>query len=235
MPQIDERVKPDLSCRVASSDHGTALPTAPFYFGERLCLDLANTRSWRPGPAPTERLRAFSDLLRWAGLAGALPPQECDALRGEARRRPRAAGRAFARAIRLREAIYRMFAALARGKAPAPEDLAILNAELARALRHVALGKGETGYALQWRQAQPRLESVLWPVAWSAAEVLARDDLRLVRMCAAPDCGWLFLDTTPNCRRRWCDMRVCGNRAKARAYYARRTGARPGGSRQSTG
>lgn len=32
------------------------------------------------------------------------------------------------------------------------------------------------------------------------------------------DCGWLFLDSTRNASRRWCDMAACGNRAKAKRF-----------------
>ena len=44
----------------------------------------------------------------------------------------------------------------------------------------------------------------------------------LVRECGASDCAWLFLDTSKNHHRRWCDMTRCGNRAKVRRFYARR-------------
>jgi predicted RNA-binding Zn ribbon-like protein len=40
-------------------------------------------------------------------------------------------------------------------------------------------------------------------------------------MCASEDCAWLFLDKTKNKRRRWCDMKICGNRVKARRHYER--------------
>jgi predicted RNA-binding Zn ribbon-like protein len=47
-------------------------------------------------------------------------------------------------------------------------------------------------------------------------------DERLLRRCKiCPDCEWLFLDQSKNQSRMWCDMAVCGNRAKARAHYAR--------------
>ena len=42
-----------------------------------------------------------------------------------------------------------------------------------------------------------------------------------VRICEAPDCEWLFYDTSKNRSRRWCDMRQCGNRMKARRHYRR--------------
>jgi predicted RNA-binding Zn ribbon-like protein len=63
---------------------------------------------------------------------------------------------------------------------------------------------------------------VLWPVSWSAAELLTHGPLDRIRECPGQgNCGWLFLDVSKNASRRWCDMRVCGNRAKARRHHAR--------------
>lgn len=53
----------------------------------------------------------------------------------------------------------------------------------------------------------------------SLATLLERYPRRAIRTCADPACGWLFLD--PSGRRRWCEMAVCGNRAKARRYAER--------------
>ncbi len=48
------------------------------------------------------------------------------------------------------------------------------------------------------------------------------DALPWVRACGADTCRWLFLDTSKNHTRRWCNMKVCGNRMKARRFQARR-------------
>jgi predicted RNA-binding Zn ribbon-like protein len=58
-------------------------------------------------------------------------------------------------------------------------------------------------------------------VSRAAAELLIGEDIGYVRQCASDDCSWLFLDKTKNHRRRWCDMKSCGNRDKARRYYQR--------------
>jgi predicted RNA-binding Zn ribbon-like protein len=42
-----------------------------------------------------------------------------------------------------------------------------------------------------------------------------------LKACLAEDCHWAFYDASRNRSRTWCSMRVCGNRAKARAYRAR--------------
>jgi predicted RNA-binding Zn ribbon-like protein len=41
-----------------------------------------------------------------------------------------------------------------------------------------------------------------------------------VRVKVCPACRWLFLDRSKNQSRRWCDMKVCGNRAKVHQHYA---------------
>jgi predicted RNA-binding Zn ribbon-like protein len=41
------------------------------------------------------------------------------------------------------------------------------------------------------------------------------------RTCANDTCRWTFFDTSPTGRRRWCDMKICGNRAKASRHRQR--------------
>jgi predicted RNA-binding Zn ribbon-like protein len=76
-------------------------------------------------------------------------------------------------------------------------------------------------FVWEWINMDQYLDSVLWAVARSAAELLLSDELQHLRICAADNCAWLFLDRTKNQRRRWCDMKVCGNRVKARRHYER--------------
>jgi predicted RNA-binding Zn ribbon-like protein len=59
----------------------------------------------------------------------------------------------------------------------------------------------------------------------TAASLSLLKDLPAARIktCAAPDCSRRFLDQSKNGSRRWCDMAVCGNLAKARQYRARMT------------
>ncbi|HEX6938971.1 MAG TPA: CGNR zinc finger domain-containing protein [Longimicrobiales bacterium] len=72
-----------------------------------------------------------------------------------------------------------------------------------------------------WRGAGEELEFPLWPVIRSAADLLASGDSRRIRVCAGPDCGWLFVDRSRNGMRRWCDMKLCGTREKARRRRGR--------------
>ena len=58
----------------------------------------------------------------------------------------------------------------------------------------------------------------------AAVSLLTSGEATRVRVCGMYDeeeCSWLFLDRTKGGTRRWCSMRDCGNRAKARRHYAR--------------
>ena len=101
-------------------------------------------------------------------------------------------------------------------------DLAILNAALEVALVQLRVEAVEGEYVCDWLIDKTALDGVLGPVAWSAANLLASNETRWVKMCGGEECGWLFLDTTKNHSRRWCDMADCGSRAKARRYYRRK-------------
>jgi len=66
---------------------------------------------------------------------------------------------------------------------------------------------------------QVRLDQPIGPIAHSAAELLTGIQFRgQVRRCEGHNCGWLFVDSSKNHSRRWCDMRDCGNRAKVRRH-----------------
>jgi len=128
----------------------------------------------------------------------------------------------FRKALSVREAIYRVFAALAQGKTPSAADVGAINDCAIEALRHRQLLRSNGGYRWEWQSNASRpLDQILWPIVIAAADLLTSKDVKLVRWCEAPECQWLFLDNSRNRSRRWCDMKVCGNRAKARRHYQR--------------
>jgi predicted RNA-binding Zn ribbon-like protein len=192
------------------------MPEMPNLIGGALCLDFANTVDPRHTPGRREYLDSYPALAAWgrhAGAAGGDPAADGDLA---------AAGRVLDRAIKLREALYPLFRAAAEGRPPAAGDLGVLQAELTLALPHLRVTWSPAGFAREWERGSPALDQVLWPVAWSAAELLTHGPLDRIRECPGQgNCGWLFLDLSKNASRRWCDMRVCGNRAKARRHYTR--------------
>jgi predicted RNA-binding Zn ribbon-like protein len=189
--------------------------------GGRLAIDFVNTVSGKRLLAPIERLHDYVDVLSWAEQVGETTGARTKALRRIAREHPRQAEAVLARAKELREALYRIFSAVAAQERPNGADLELFNRELADAFSHLRVAEKADGFGWSFCDEEA-LESVLWPVSRSAADVLMKDDPARVRMCEALDgCGWLFYDETRNGKRRWCSMKDCGNRAKARRHYAK--------------
>lgn len=183
------------------------------------CLDFANTRFWRGDDPATETLNAPADLLDWAESTGGLPAVVA-ALRDRWRGDPVEGARRLDEALRLREAMVGVFAAVMAGTEPAADDLAALNAGLARAPARDRLDRRDDGFV--WRILVPSgLDAVLAPVLWSAGDLLTGPRLARVRQCANERCRWLFLDDSKSANRRWCSMSQCGNRAKAHRHYVR--------------
>lgn len=199
----------------------TGLETTFEFTGGRLCLDFTNTLDGSRA-RPTERLLSYRDLVAWGRQAGVLTDQEARHLGQAALRRPAAAARALADAVALRETIYRILSAGLGGRSPDKADLTALNAALTQALSRLRVSPRGGGYVWEWENLEDALDRVAWPVVRSAADVLVSGDASRVRRCAGTNCDWLFFDTSRNHSRRWCDMRGCGNRAKARRYYARK-------------
>ncbi len=194
---------------------------ASFSFGSgALCLDFCNTWESRSDPS-CDLLRDYRELVLWSAAGGLMTRErERDLLRRAARRRAEADS-TFAEAMALRESIYRTFSRLAAGADAADDDIAVLNRTLAAVTPQLVLRPGDQCCGWRWAGPDDALDPMLWPVVRSAAELLTSETVNRVRECASPTCNWLFVDTSRNRRRRWCDMATCGNRAKASRYYRR--------------
>jgi predicted RNA-binding Zn ribbon-like protein len=228
---------------------------APFELvAGHVALDFANTLDNRYSPAvELELLQSYDDLLRFCAQARIMAPAQVRRLHRLAFLKGTGAVVAALRsALRLREAIERIFSAIAQDGAQDhvqnhdqrhprrkrtsargfdANDLAILNGYVKNALVHrrIAPAIASAGaptivpngapLAWQWIGQGSDLNAPFWPIVLAAAELLASGDLALVRECRSATCRWLFLDQSKNHSRRWCDMKTCGNRVKARRYY----------------
>lgn len=190
--------------------------------GAVLCFDFANTVDNRCAPERrVDNLKDYAALLAWARQSAVISERQAAALVQAANDQPRAADRAFRKAVELREAIYRLFATIAGAQDPKPPDLSLLGAFAQEAFAHMRLECSATGFTWRLADDQRDLMLPLWPVAKSAADSLVSGELGKVRECAADNCGWLFMDRSKNQSRRWCNMKVCGNREKARQHHLR--------------
>jgi predicted RNA-binding Zn ribbon-like protein len=190
--------------------------------GGSLCLDFVNTVHCYGCANMGEYLNNYKDLVAWSRHVGTMSADEAKTLSHRAVRHPAEAKRVHRRAIELREAIYRIFTITPEGRTPAEEDLAVFNEYLSGALMQSAIVKKDDGFCLETTGNKEKLDWMLNPVIRSAADLIVSKELKQVKKCADPTCGWLFLDTSRNRSRRWCDMRACGNRAKASRFYKKK-------------
>lgn len=189
--------------------------------GGHIALDLANTVDNRTSEHPVDNLRNYEDLLAFAQQAGVISSTEARQLSRAAADNPRAAQKVWQQAIALREALFSILSSIASGKQPPISKLDEFNDSLRQAGAHRVLAARHGEFS--WTVSAPgdALERVLWPFVLQGADLLASSELAKVRECAAETCGWLFLDKSKSHSRRWCDMKVCGNRDKARRFYRR--------------
>jgi len=189
---------------------------------EDLCLGFVNTRSWRGMATPSEELHGLDDVLAWSVATGGVDAAIAENFRAKWRARPAEAADAYPRAIALREMLFRLFGAVAMREAADPADLDALNTALGSAAARSRMACRDGAFV--WAVDGLRLEmpSLLSPVLWSAADLLAGPRRERVRQCDNPQCRWVFLDDSKSGNRRWCSMASCGNRAKAHRHYLKR-------------
>jgi predicted RNA-binding Zn ribbon-like protein len=190
--------------------------------GGLLCLDFANTVDDRTEVHPQELLNSYNDLVSWSEQAQVLTEHEAQRLLEKAACRPSEASKVLQQAVAIRETIFRIFKAVAEDESPEDKDLVSLSAAVADAQNHAQIVQKANGFIWDWAGNAGDLDRMLWPVVRSAADFLTSDELDTVRVCASDSCNWLFLDTSKNHSRRWCNMKSCGNREKARRFYERK-------------
>ena len=208
-----------------------------------VCLDFVNTLDDRHTDAPKELLETYLDLVRFGEDAGFLESRQVEWLVERSYLDPGAAQKVLHWGRELREAIHDLFWAIINQRAVPAAALARLNDAAQGAAMHLRLvpvkgGSWPATAALLIREPAPHrravipvfkdlfddlreLDSLLWPIARAAGDLLASPQLPYVRACFSKSCEWFFLDTSKNHHRRWCDMTRCGNRAKVQRFYER--------------
>lgn len=202
------------------------------YISGDASLDFVNTVDWLEEGLVNDRLSEYARLVEWAEGAGIVSVRAAERLRHGAMARPAEAAVVLESARSLRWVLRGIFTSLAGGEARVP-GLDAFNEALDEALHHRTLApagapQAEDG-AIRWVWCGMGEEpsSILWPVTWSAAELMTSDEARRVRVCAGPACGWMYVDRSRNRMRRWCEMSVCGTREKSRRRTSRNGAKKP--------
>lgn len=177
-------------------------------------LDLINTVEWRLDDAQREEdLTSYDVLLTWCHESDLLTSDEQARLVDLAASEPADAQGELDAVITLRESAYEALF-------HADQDAA---AHVAGAYREaldtasLALRSG----AWAWVDGDLTLATPRHRIARGLVRLMSRDDLDRLHQCEDAACGWVYLDTSPRRNRRWCVTSDCGDRNRARAYYAR--------------
>jgi predicted RNA-binding Zn ribbon-like protein len=124
--------------------------------------------------------------------------------------------------IELREALYFLILSAVHGRSPDESHLRTLNRFLSEA---PAVGKvtwHKRGFVRSFRDITERPDGPLRQLVDAGVSLITSTDILKVRECGEKTCRWFFLDKSKNHSRRWCDMQLCGNRSKAKRFYARK-------------
>jgi predicted RNA-binding Zn ribbon-like protein len=188
-------------------------------FAEHPALELVNTLDFRFSANPQDLLPSYADLLRFAAQLRLITAEQARKLGRTVRAHD--GQRVLASTVDLREALAAVLYAWVDGDKPADGQVEILERQFHAAALHRSLGSGDERLVWSWAGLGQDAELPLWMLAQSASDLLVSEDARLVKGCGDPTCRWLFLDLSKNHTRRWCDMKTCGNRMKARRHQAR--------------
>lgn len=188
-------------------------------------LDFVNTLDYRYGDIPTrENLVTWDDVLRFLTQSELLSENKARKL-GRLESTAAQRSQVVAQVIDLRETIAEISYALVDGGNTGDDVMVTALERLDGFCKEAALHRhivaGESKLEWKWSGVTRNVTSPLWLLTESASELLLSDQVSRIRTCASETCRWLFLDTSKNHTRRWCEMKTCGNRMKARRFQAR--------------
>jgi predicted RNA-binding Zn ribbon-like protein len=187
------------------------------FIGNQLALDFLNTCPIQNGE-PVELLPDFNALLRWFRAAKLLSARE--AVNLQQRWGESGHGRRTVEAVaELRETLRKEVIALERGDAVHRSTIDQLNRLMAEhpVRTRLSMTRGAVSKELWFEAEKP--DDLFAPLAHAAAMLFTDVNRNQVRKCGV--CVLHFRDTSKKGTRRWCSMRLCGNRLKVAAYAAR--------------
>ncbi len=169
---------------------------------------------------PEELLSSYSEVLRFTEESAVVTPKQARELR---RGTPdRVATQALRLLLNLRESVATICYALVDEATPPQDAIKRFDQHLRTAQANRSLHWTDSGLQLAW-PAKVDSHLPFWLLTQAASDLLTSEAAHSIRACADPACRWLFLDTSKNHSRRWCDMKICGNRMKARRFKAQHT------------
>ncbi|MEJ2262499.1 MAG: CGNR zinc finger domain-containing protein [Anaerolineales bacterium] len=184
--------------------------------GGNLSLNFVNTIHDRYEEPLEDYLHNYLDLITWANFADAINSSQKKRLLQRSRENQEEANQVYKDSIQLREAIYQCVVSLINRDEVSAVNMQVINQWLSKAFSNLELAQLDNSFVLDWKAENSGLESVLWPIIRSFADLVTSDDRGRIKQCS--NCGWVFVDNSKNKSRRWCSMETCGNRVKAQRH-----------------
>jgi predicted RNA-binding Zn ribbon-like protein len=185
--------------------------------GGRLSIDFVNA-------TPHGGTLTWEQLIQFLEAARIVTPDRAIQLLALPQIEAQAADALLSKAQALGSAMRKAFTALLRKQRVAFEWVTPINEILRITEGHDELVAATGGWKIEFVAREGGLDWLLAAVARSGAETIAEGSQARLRICANPQCGLFFCDTSRTHLRRWCSMAACGNRSKV-AAFARRQAA----------
>jgi predicted RNA-binding Zn ribbon-like protein len=179
-------------------------------------LDFLNTHHLHDGQVD-DHFREPADAGGWFVEHGVLHPDQADGWVDADLTRVRS----------VREALREVVDSVVERRAPATDALELVNDAL-DARPGLAVESSPDGVRIGHRHAARGVDEALARIAEPIVDEIEAGHPERFRTCANDECQWTFFDSSPTGRRRWCDMRSCGNRAKAARHRERLRAMRAG-------
>lgn len=179
------------------------------FHGNNLCLDFINTIHNRHVEEPNDYIVNKTTWVEWLQKKGLLKSSlvndqylfDLQQIR------------------QLRELLYRIFYGIIHGRIPMKKDISEFNRYLLK-FRKSTKFSIENGIPTEEVYIDEKnLNSYLLLIVEQAHQLLFFKEISHIKECG--NCGWLFLDTSKSNKRKWCNMKTCGNEVKARRHYQR--------------
>jgi len=189
--------------------------TEATFVGGHPAIDFLNTVSDHGKTRNSSRIAEWESFVNWSQAAGLFSEYELRALatiRGREERRAK-----LAKIHNLREIAHAVLSAIAARTTPPKMALKTLEDSIKSALARASLTTHSN--RCEWSVRTDDPDWMIDALGLAVENLLRTTDLERLRECGR--CTWLFIDRGRGAGRRWCEMRTCGNRAKAEAFKKR--------------
>ena len=184
-------------------------------------FDFTNTISNRNDPDYFDYLTKYDDFVEWINKIKLLPKGKMDAIAAFSKSHTRKSADTLRQIIEVRKVVFKLFSSLAQQQKADRETVDAFNGFFSEALSNMRVEVGRKEVATSFFVSEKTiLKEPLYILVKNAFDILSTQSFDRIKEC--PTCRWLFLDTTKNGKRRWCNMQVCGSNDKARRYYQRK-------------